>query len=94
MSSAKCPVNYFLNSKGQLVWQCPNRMGVPTIHSANTPRCWRYNCKGAKPPSQFMFCNAHGCNNIKKNHKDSKYCSDKCSSRERTRRWRMKKNQS
>ena len=89
----KCSVTYFVDEKtNKLMWQCPNRMGIPTKHDAKTTtRCWRHNCKGIKPPNPIMFCNAQNCNKIKKNHPDSLYWSDRCSKRERDRRYRLKK---
>lgn len=87
-----CPVVYFQDPiTKELKWQCPNRMGNPTIHSAKTTRCWRYNCKGVAKPSPKMFCANRTCNNIKKNHPDALYCSSRCASNERTRRWRESK---
>lgn len=87
-----CPVVYFQDPQTkQLKWQCPNRMGLPTIHPATTKRCWRHNCKGIPPPPSKMFCANVKCSNIKKNHPDALYCSSKCASAERTRRWRASK---
>ena len=89
---AKCPVRYFTDpSTGELHWQCPVRMGNKAIQRATATRCWRYNCKGVKPPSPNMFCEVQECNNLRKAHKDSKYCSPQCASKQRTRRWREKK---
>lgn len=88
----KCPVVYFQDpDTGKLMWRCPNRMGTKGTYSGTLTRCWRYNCKGAKPPPPAMFCLAEDCNNIRKNAPGSLYCSDKCSKRVRDRRYRQKK---
>lgn len=88
----KCLVTYFEDPEtGKLMWQCPVRMGNKAIQPATSKRCWRHNCKGVNPPKASMFCQSKGCTKLRKLHKDSKYCSDKCASRERTRRWREKK---
>jgi|SRR6056300_271801 len=89
---SKCSVSYFNDPKtGELLWQCPIRMGNRAIQPASAKRCWRYNCKGVKPPPSTIFCEVVECTNLKKVHKDSKYCSDRCAARQRKRRWREKK---
>lgn len=88
----KCSVTYLKHPKtGELSWQCPVRMGNKAIQPISAKRCWRHNCKGVKPPSPNLFCQVEECTNFRKLHKDSKYCSSKCASKERTRRWRERK---
>ena len=86
----KCLVTHYLNPEtNKLMYVCHKGLSL-TKFSTKVNRCWRYNCPGVRPLDDGVTCKTPGCESLKSPGK-SLYCSQKCRSRESSRKYRQKK---